>query len=612
MNKTLGAVAATLLTTTSALAQDAPVFTLNEIIFSAGLTALEASRTGVSVQVIDEDDLQAEGDRPLVDVLDRLPGISITRNGPLGTQTAIRVRGLNNYYTPVLINGIDMTDPASTQTQFDLGSITTAGISRIEVLYGSQSAIYGSEAIAGVINITTLSPPEENGTEVTVELEAGSYETYSGLIGIGTRFDRGSVALSYGHVGSEGFSAADENQGNTEADGFESNTATLQAEYELTYSVSIGASLFFQTATYEYDAGGGAGGDAGRFAEEERLGARLFTTFDAFGVDNQIALTYSKTDRAQFNIPASFNTPFIGERIGLGYQGTIGLRNDGTLTFGADRTREEFFVGPSSFSTSSSGDIDLTAIYADLNMPLTPDLDLGAALRYDDHSLFGSAVTGRVALAWRPAAGTVVRVSAATGFRAPSLNELFGPFGSNPDLDPEESRSFDLGVEHDFGRGRVTATLFYTEIDNLIDYVFPVPNAYVQIPGTSVTRGIELSGQYELTDNLSVFGNYTYTDARAADDTRLRRVPYHDATLGISGTFGTGWSADFALQMVHDRVDPAPVENYAVANASIGYRVNETTDVYLRVENLFDEQYQAIRGYGTSDRAVYLGLRSRF
>jgi len=430
--------------TAPALAQNTP-FQLDEIIFSAGLTAVEALRTGVTVEVLDEEDLETQGERPLAEILDQLPGVSITRNGPLGTQATIRVRGLNGYYTPVLINGIDMTDTSSTQTQFDLGSLTAAGVSRVEVLYGSQSAIYGSEAIAGVINITTLAAPDENGTEVTVAAEGGSYQTFSGLIGIGTRFDRGSIALSYGYVGTEGFSAADENQGNTEADGFESNTVTLQADYDLTDGLSIGASVFYQAASNEYDAGGGPGNDAGRYAEDERIGTRVFATFETFGIDNEIALSYSKTDRAAFNIPSFFNSPFLGERFELSYQGTIDLRDDATLTVGADRTREEFFIGPSAFSLPSSGEIDLTAIYADLNMSAGDALDLGAAIRYDEHSRFGSALTGRLALAWRPAVGTTLRASAATGFRAPSLNELFGPFGANPNLEPEESFSVDLG-----------------------------------------------------------------------------------------------------------------------------------------------------------------------
>ena len=617
MNKTLGAVAATLLTTTSALAQDAPVFTLDEIIFSAGLTALEASRTGVSVEVVTEEELQESGDIQLSDYLSTLPGISVTQNGPIGTNATFRIRGLNGNYIPVLINGIDVTDPSSTQASFNFGLLNTGGLSRIEVLYGSQSAIYGSEAIAGVVNITTLAPPDEIGTEITLSAEAGSYNTYRGSFGIGSRFERGELAFTATRLVTDGFSAADENQGNTEADGHDATTLTFTGAYDLTDTVRLGASVFWQDSFVEFDNSGGAGGDGDRFGTTEQRAARVFAEIDGAGIDHEIALQYANTIRADPTAPAFFDTSdFEGTRTGLSYQGTLDLGADSAFVFGAEHVREEYLAfrpGGASFT----GDYDISSVFGEYTTAITPDFDFSASLRFDEHSLYGNSTTGRIALAWRPGPDTILRASFGTGFRAPSLNELFGPFNSvpNPDLQPEESRSAEISVEHDFGSAQLGAAVFYTEIDNLIDYVFrpgPAPDGYEQIAGTSVSKGIELTSEIELSPTLTAFGNYTYTDAENADGTRRTRVPEHDVTLGLRGDWDNGWSGLLTVQHVAERLDGGPVPDYTLANFTVSREINDRAEVYLRVNNLFDEEYQTTRGYGTSDRAFYLGVRASF
>ena len=244
------------------------------------------------------------------------------------------------------------------------------------------------------------------------------------------------------------------------------------------------------------------------------------------------------------------------------------------------------------------------------------DLDLSAALRVDDHSEFGTEPTGRLALAWRARDGTIVRASLGTGFRAPSLNELFGPvyFGTpNPDLDPEESRSFELGVEQSFVNGiTAEATFFYTEIDNLIQY--PV-NGYEQVDGTSRSRGLELAVNAPIGDRIALFGNYTYTNTMDADGDPFLRVAENEVLLGLSALLSDRVSADVTLNFVGDRLDGFPqatVKDYTLINASVSYALTDQSSIYLRVENLTDEEYQTAAGFGTSDRAVFVGLRAAF
>ncbi|AHM03401.1 hypothetical protein roselon_01001 [Roseibacterium elongatum DSM 19469] len=585
-----------------ALAQET-LFQLDEIIFSAGLTEIEEDRTGVTVDVLTTEDLRYAGDIQLSNTLATVPGLSVSQNGPVGTATTVRIRGLDSDYIPVFLNGIDVTDPSSAQMGFDFGVLTGAAATRVEILRGSQGAIYGSEAIGGVVNITTDLAPEDLGTEVTISLEAGSYETYLASLGIGARFERGTLSFSATELVTEGFSAADENDGNSEEDGHQSTTLMLTGEYDATDALTLGFSAFYIDSFSEIDgfpAPAFTLADTQDEQEDERYGLRAYANFDAFGIEHEIAASGSRTERYY---PGGFTEDFRGDRVTLSYLGTASVRQADTLTFGIDVTEEDFEAG------ADSGDVETAAVFAEYVAAFGSDFDLSTSLRYDEHSIFGGQATGRIAAAWRPAEGTVVRGSIATGFRAPSLFELYSGFFGNPDLEPEQSRSIELGIEREFGDLTLGATVFYTEIDDLIRFS---GGGYNQVPGTSTTQGVELTADYMLSDAVTAFANYTYTEAEDQTGARLRRVPRHDTTLGIAGEFGPNWSGSFSLQNVADRVDPAPMDDYVLANGQIGYGITEEAEIYLRIENIFDEEYQTATGYGTSDRAFYIGLRSRF
>jgi vitamin B12 transporter len=220
-------------------------------------------------------------------------------------------------------------------------------------------------------------------------------------------------------------------------------------------------------------------------------------------------------------------------------------------------------------------------------------------------------------MAWRPHADWIIRAVASTGFRAPSLYELYSFYG-NTALTPETSRSFELGAEYLLPNGSVQMTLFHTAIDDKIGFV----RAYEQIPGTTTTRGVEFSGSVDISDVWSIFGNYTYADAVSANagaKSRLVRVPRHDLTLGVAADFANGLGGVFTVQRVTDFLDsgpfPAgvsPMPDYTVANLSLSYDVTDKAEAYLRVENIFDRKYETIRNYAQPGRSVYVGLQAKF
>jgi vitamin B12 transporter len=617
----------TILTATGALciapAAAQQTYDLGTIVLSSSLTPVELGRTGASVDVLEGEQV-GDNDSSVINRLDRLPGVSSTSKGSIGGNSAIQIRGLPGRYVGVRINGIDVSDPSAVQNQFDFGGLTASGIERIEVLKGSQSALYGSEAIAGVVNITTFIP-QKLGFSGHAAVEGGSFDTYSGTVSGGYRSERGYVALSYGRVTSDGISSQ---SFNTEKDGFEQTTVDLSGEYDVTSSLTVGGALHYRDGEVEFDrAAPSAFGPADitgvNFSTER--GARIFATLQTGVLTHTLSYSYFDIDRDD---PGSqFTISFRGERQSFAYLGSAELSDLVTLNFGAETTEEKYrtLPGPSPFADPAArGSETDNSVNAELLIRPAQNIDISAALRYDDNSSFGGKTTGRIAAVWYPVSDLAFRAAYGTGFRTPSLYERFGQYGV-PTLQPEESNSYELGVEKTLGTaGIVKATLFYTEIDDLIDYDpasiacgNPFPGCYNQIPGTTTSKGIELSGEYALTSALTIFGNYTYTDAET-DGTRLPLTPKHDFTFGLSAAFTDKFSGYVDLRHVADVVPSAfapegnKVGDYTLVGAGVSYDVTDTAALYLRIENLFDEDYETVGGFNQPGRAAYVGLRAHF
>ncbi len=631
----LSAAALAALPLTPAGAQEA--FQLDEITVFANLAPTALDSVGSSVTVISDDELQAAGDMQVSDYLNRLPGVSAARQGPLGTATNLRIRGADRRYIAVYVDGVRVDDPSLVQTGTDFGTLMTADVGRIEVLRGSQSALYGGSAVGGVINITTRAA-EEDGITHSYGLEGGSYGTFSGRYGFTQRSERGVLSFNLSHERSEGFSASAEGPGNPdpEPDGLRNTQLSFSARHRVSDTVTLGASAFVQDSRIEYDGFGMAGPEERDNVENRRqLGGRVFAEIDAGATTHEFEATaYSirrhNDEENAFGPPPRLESTFRGSRLGLGYQGTTEFSPEFTLVYGADYTEEraEYNALPQGRERTRIAGAFAQALWAP-----SADLDISVSARGEHYSSFGSALTGRAAMAWRPADGTTVRAAASTGFRPPSIDERFGDYGTfvgNPDLEPEESRSFELGVEQEFAGGAtIAATGFHLGTDNLVTFrqcdgydpvTFTCPPGEVHslqnLPGRSIRRGVEFEGSLPLSDVVSLQGNYTYTDARTPSGDRLGGVPRHDATVTLDASFSDRLSGSFGMQRVAGRADDAmtgqSMDDYTVANMNLRYGLTDTTDLTLRVDNIFNTQYQQVAGYGTSGRAAYIGISGRF
>ncbi|WP_050930336.1 TonB-dependent receptor plug domain-containing protein [Aestuariivita boseongensis] len=621
---------------------------LGEISVTATAEPLEEGRTGTSVRILTaEDELSVPGDLQLTDALRRETGLSVLQNGPAGTSAELRIRGAQERYTAVYVDGIKVNDPASTSGQYgNFGTFGIGALAGAEVLKGSQSALYGGSAVAGVVNVFTL--PDLDGPQGITQranVMFGSFGTIAASYAYAHNAGAWSTAFALSYAEADGFSAGDENRGNTEDDGFRETRVSFGAAYQASDTLRLGFNGFYVTADTEFDEGTGAGPVDGTPGDEtgtrEEIGLRLFAEIDTGLWQHDFALSYFNVDRTLVSAtvaPGSFSaftSTFEGERQRFDWQSSGQINDQLRLTFGADW---EKLTAKSTSLPGGSAETTNTGLFAEALYTPNNQLDINASVRFDDNSQFGNETTGRLAVSYRPTQELTLRGVLATGFRAPVASELFSafpdplyPFFGNPALAPETSESIEIGFDYRFAPDAVfSATVFRNEIDNLIQFA-PCPvtvdfvffscdagtfSSLANVPGTTTFEGVELEYEHTFSDMVAMRLAYTYIDAATASGALLPRVAEHELFLGVD----VNWTDRFATQLsVTHQADRAPdtspaqvLGDFTVVDLSFTYDVTDQAQAYLAIKNVFDEQYQQIAGYGTSDRAFYVGVRATF
>lgn len=594
--------------------------TLDEIVVTANRTALSANRTGSSVQVVDAETISRSGDTTVAGLLNRIPGVTVTTQGPVGTSTSLRIRGADKRYIAVFIDGIRVTDPTQTETSFDFGSLLAADVARIEVLRGSQSALWGGSAVGGVINITTHDRLEEDGLKQTLRAEYGSDNTALLSYGLTQRQGRLETAFSATRYQTNGFSTA---AIGTEDDPSDATRLSFSARYAMTDALTIGGSAFTQETNSSFDGFLSVPPfgliDQPNTEKKNEYGARLFAELDTGRTEHLFDLTYFRVTRDIVDVDQG-NSYFAGDRWSLGWNATTEISSTLSAVYGIDTMEEG-----AKYARIPGGSTSTTTIggFAQLLWAPTDTLDISATLRHDDSSTFGGFTTGRLAASWRPTESTTLRAAIATGYRAPSIDELYGdytagsfPFVGNPSLTPEESLSYEIGVDQALSNGgTLSATLFRLETDNLIalEDLFPAVSTLANIPGTSTRQGVELGMELPVTSAVTLTGAYTYTDARRPNGRPLPRVPLNQLSLNLDADLGNGWNGSLGLLHASGAEDGGTdSDNYTIYRAQVSYDLGQDRELYLRMENLTDEIYEIADGYGTPRRSVHVGIRASF
>ncbi len=608
------------LSTTPLLAQDAEYYQLPTLTLYANSVPSELGRTGTSVSVLTESDLEDSAETTLADRLDTLPGVNVISNGGPGTRSSLSIRGLPSYYAPVYINGIEVTDSSATQTGFNFGNILPGGVSRVELLKGAQSALYGADAVAGIVAIDLARAPEEPGQTVGLSAEAGTYNTKSAALSYGAATERAGVAISATRFVTDGFSAV-EADGYDEEDGFAATQLAFDSYFQATPDLRVGLSGFRFDAEGDYDSNDWMAPESGT-TDTESYGLRVYAQLQTGAVAHELAYSHYEIDRD--TDAAGWSDSFGSSRDKWTYSGTWEFDAGRSLSFGADHTSEDAdFSAPvydafwsRAGTAENSEGVETTGVYAELAWAFTPEVDGVVTVRHDEHSEFGGEWSGRATLSWRATEALTLRGALAKGYRAPSLYELYSPSYGNDSLEPETSQSAEIGADYTFASGATLGTtLFYTEIDDLVQYE---GTGYAQVSGTSVSKGLELAGSVPLGDRFTLSGSYTYTDARDDNDDPLARVPRYDLAMRLDADLTDRLRAGLSVVHKADYAETWGVtvqdesDDHTVVNAQASYDFGNGIEGYVRVENLFDEDYQVVPDYQTTGRAYYAGIRARF
>lgn len=605
-----------------------------EVVVSASRVPLPARESGSSVTVITGEQLEERQVRIVSDVLRDIPGVAVNRSGTVGSLTQVRIRGAEGNQTLVLIDGIEVNNPAGA-SEFQFQNLLNAGISRIEVLRGPQSALWGSDAIGGVINIVTKRP--ETGWEFVARAEGGSFQTLDGLTYLGYGGARFYASGTVNGFDTEGISIADEDAGNSEKDAYRNLTGRIKAGFRPAKNLEFEFVGMRVDSELENDDSAPVvnvvdGDTTSETLQTYGLAKAKLTTLDG-AWEHILRAAYAK-DESEFFDGAGDNTfSSHGTKVKFDYQTNYLFETPNlakakhTVTVAIEREKDEQFTD-SAFSGPRTVSVKNTGYVGEYRVSLWDRLFLSAGIRYDDNdALFDDAVTWRATAAYQvKSTGTRFHSSLGTGVKNPTLFELFGftpTFTGNPDLSPESAIGFDFGIEQSLfdGSTSIDITLFHNWIEDLIS---GSGNTAVNLPGQSKTRGLELTLAAKPFRDLRIDASYTFTETEDADGISLIRRAKHIASINGRYQFRImDRPADFNLGLryngpqtdtVFNSFFPVEIETkklggYSLINAGFSWQVTDRVQIFARGENLLDENYQEVFGFGAPGIAAYAGLR---
>lgn len=593
----------------AAALQAEDVVVMEPVVVTASRIATPLSQVTSSVTVITAEEIEAKQQPLVTDLLRQVPGLDVSRAGGAGGNVSIFIRGTDNKHTLILIDGIEYGDPSDIGASANITHLTTDLVERIEIVRGPQSVIYGSDAIGGVINIITKKGSGKPTGHLLVE--GGSYNTWTKQAGFRVGDQTGYLAFGVSHIESDGFSSAHKKFGNKEKDGYRNKTLSLNTGGRYTELFELDINLRYTDSTYDYD---DFKVDADNTGTNETLTAGISTTFHLLDERWQLKLMLSHTDIDREDRHETFGTSdFQGKKNKLEMQNRVQVDSHNILVFGAEIEQEQ--------AQNSFGQDDRAthrATYLE-NRLIINNLAANFGVRLDSHQEFGSHTTWRIAPSYNfTATGTRIRGAVGTGFKAPSLFQLHDGFSGNPNLKPEKSLGYDIGVEQTFFEGIMIAdiTWFHNDIKDYIDWVSTGGwSGQYRNGGDIRTQGVETTLSLYPADSFDLHLGYTYTDTKKKDDgSRLLKRPLHKGYLDINLYPIKPVQVTGSLIYVGERDDfgDEKLSGYTLVNLAGSYQINDHLKFFGRIDNLFDKDYEEVAGYGTVGLSAYAGIRLSF
>ena len=611
---------------------------LSEIVVSATKTPTLSTQIGSAITVIDREQIALSQKGTVLELLSEVPGVFLVQQGGPGKLATVFTRGANAGQTLVLLDGVEMNNPGDIGNVFDFSNLQADDIERIEILRGPQSTLYGSDALAGVISIFTKKPSQN--FNVTAHLEGGSYNSLRSNASVSGRINALSYLVSANDFKTKGFSSASDLYGNTEADGYKTSSFTSKLNYSFPEDISLSLLLRYNKANTDFDYNGGINGDDPNYSyslQESVMKTSLdFSLFDKQW-DQSISFNYVRNfrkyiDGVDAKRPAtSSDARYDGTKTKIEWLNTLNLFDNSRITFGAEGEEEtavsDFYSngdwGPfNSFFPRSS--TTTFGFYAQDQIYFIHNFNTTIGVRYDKHKKFGSVTTYRIApVYFIEETGTKFRATYGTGFKAPSLFNLFDPAYGNAELKSEKSKGWDFGVEQFLLENNLSFEVsyfsnFFTDLFSFDYATFKTVNL-----AKAETNGVEFGLKYK-SKGFAVY-NFTYTLTNTHDksddspdkDSPLLRRPKDKASFSsiffLNEHLNLGF--EFLYTGIRDDKDFStyPVQriqlkSYMLVNLSASYKLTSGLEVFGKIHNVFDKQYEEILGYGTERLSAYAGI----
>ncbi|HWF60985.1 MAG TPA: TonB-dependent receptor [Nitrospira sp.] len=636
---------------------DQPELEAPDVVVSATKTPTPAKQVTSAVEVITGEEMQQRKIRTVSEALRWAQGLSVNQSGGPGTAVDVRIRGGTPEQTMVLIDGAIVN--SGTLGSYDFANLTSDNIERIEILRGSQSMLWGSDAMGGVINITTKRGRDK--PNISAFTEYGSFDTIRGGASLSGKKGPIDFSGSITRWDTAGFSAINYRRGAAERDGYHNWQGSVRLGADLPKDGRLEFSFRWLNGIVSYDGFAvnpvtfasdpadvfGAGSKdrqyvfAGNYAQpitdwwsQKLTLSRATDSLLSDGGTFERDLVTGVTEPVQFPYKSLIDT--TSNRIE--WQNNIQVGKPLLLTAGY-QYREQ--IGNNTdlltqTATFSNKTLSSHAGFGEAQLNLWDRVFGTAGVRYDAYNVFGSATTYRVTGGYLvKETGTKLRGSYATGFRAPTMNQLFFPGFGNPNLQPEKSQALDAAIEQTLpnDRGSISVGYFWTRYRNLILSVFDptvctAPNSFgfcAQNAGLASAQGVEVSTKLKLfrdgpwIKSLDLQIHYTYAatrDLSSGPDTRLPMWPLHQVTTIISYQPIEGLRANLEGRYFGQRFNnvgnEGSIPSFLVWNLSASYDVTKQIQAYLRFDNMFNEKYEEVLFFGTPIRSIFGGVRINY
>ena len=597
-------------------------YTLQDIEVSSSLgTNVEKKDLTDSVTIITKDEIEESHVTTLTQALNKLANLSFTQNGGPGTLSSVFVRGMSSQRILVLIDGVRYNNPTAIGAAAEFSQIMLNNVEQIEIIKGAQSGVWGCDASGAVINIITSNA--KKGSHANLNLEYGAYDTLQTSLSASYATKKYDMLASGSYFDNDGFSAVEPYQGSAdygkryddlgyEKDPHQNKSLNVKLGYNFSKADRIEANIQAINTFTKFDGTSGWPSylPADSALEQQNLQNRFYT------------LAYKHNDATndvKFNVSRStFRRDYVDNWGYNVYEGSVNeVKLDDKITYAKDdfvrvgasyQKFEQKNITPNTDKSYSAVALYATN-YNKLQLVSNNNTIITESLRYDKYNNFDNSFTGKLGAKQFLNKDLYISANIGTGYNAPTLGQLYGQWGANPNLKPEKSRTSDIT----FGNDTLWITGFYNEIKDLITYT----TAYVQTSGTSKFKGAELGYEDYFGDSLGLKALYTYLEAKNANKQNLARRPQQQLDVNVnyyySDTIDFGVNAQY-IGKRYDKADNqgAQTGKYTVVDFVGNFQADKKLSFYAKINNITDKYYQTIDGYATAGRSLYIGLNAKY